>query len=83
MLGGITRQARELSGADLALLALPGEDGRGLTVTYAEAMAPPRSTAWCCPPGQSLSGHVLATGEPVTSGDFADEERAPSRPAAR
>ncbi len=36
VLAGITRQARELSGADLAMLALPGEEGRGMMVTYAE-----------------------------------------------
>src|SRR4029077_9576274 len=36
VLARVTQQALELSGADLAVLALPGEDGRGLAVTYAE-----------------------------------------------
>ena len=36
VLAGVTRQARELSGADLAVLALPDEGGRGLTITYAD-----------------------------------------------
>jgi len=36
VLTGVTRQARELSGADLAVLALPDEGGRRLTITYAD-----------------------------------------------
>jgi signal transduction histidine kinase len=76
VLAGITRQARELSGADLAVLALPGEDGRGLTVTYADGDGAAAVRDLVLPTGQSLSGHVLTTGEPVTSEDFATDERA-------
>ena len=36
VLADVTRQALELSGADLAVLALPDEEGRRLTITYAE-----------------------------------------------
>ena len=36
VLADITRQARELSEADLAVLALPDEEGRRLTITYAD-----------------------------------------------
>src|ERR1700760_4131129 len=36
VLAGVTRQARELSGADLAVLALPADDRRVLTVSYAD-----------------------------------------------
>jgi signal transduction histidine kinase len=76
VLAGITRQARELSGADLAMLALPGEDGRRLTVAYAEGDGAEAVRGLVLPAGQSLSGQVLATGEPLTSEDFGADERA-------
>jgi signal transduction histidine kinase len=76
VLAGITRQALELSGGDLAVLALPDEQGRGLTITYAEGNGAGAARGLVLPAGQSLSGRVLATGEPVTSADFANDERA-------
>jgi signal transduction histidine kinase len=76
VLAGISRQARELSGADLCVLALPDEEGRTLTVTYADGDGAAAVRGLVLPPGQSLSGRVLATGEPVTSEDFATDERA-------
>ncbi len=76
VLAGVTRQARELSGADLAVLALPDEGGRGLTITYADGDGADATRGLVLPAGQSLSGEVLATGEPVTSADFATDERA-------
>jgi signal transduction histidine kinase len=76
VLAGIARQARELSDADLAVLALPGEDGRGLAITYAEGDDADAARGLVLPAGHSLSGQVLATGEPVTSADFAHDERA-------
>jgi signal transduction histidine kinase len=75
-LAGITRQALELSGADLAVLALPDEEGRRLTITYAEGDGADATRGLVLPAGQSLSGRVLGTGEPVTSADFAADERA-------
>jgi signal transduction histidine kinase len=76
VLADITRQALELSGADLAVLALPDEEGRRLTITYAEGDGADAARGLVLPAGQSLSGQVLATGEPVTSADFAVDERA-------
>src|SRR5262249_54406667 len=76
VLAGITRQARELSGADLAVLALPDEEGRRLTITYADGDGAEAARGLVLPAAQSLSGLVLATGEPVTSADFATDERA-------
>jgi signal transduction histidine kinase len=76
VLAGITRQALELSGADLAVLALPDEEGRRLTITYAEGDGADATRGLVLPADQSLSGRVLATGEPVTSADFAADERA-------
>jgi signal transduction histidine kinase len=76
VLADITRRARELSGADLAVLALPDEEGRRLTINYADGDGADVTRGLVLPAGQSLSGRVLATGEPVTSADFAADERA-------
>ena len=76
VLADITRQALELSGADLAVLALPDEEGRRLTITHAEGDGADAARGLVLPSRQSLSGGVLATGEPVTSADFAADERA-------
>jgi signal transduction histidine kinase len=76
VLADVTRRARELSGADLAVLALPDDEGRRLTITYAEGDGADATRGLVLPTGQSLSGRVLATGEPVTSADFAADERA-------
>src|SRR5579864_3194001 len=56
VLADVTRRARELSGADLAVLALPGEDGRGLTVTHADGDRAAKVRGLVLPAGQSLSG---------------------------
>jgi signal transduction histidine kinase len=76
VLADITKQARELSGGDLAVLALPTEDGRLLTVSYADGEGAEATRDLVLPTGQSLSGRVLATGQPVASDDFAHDERA-------
>jgi signal transduction histidine kinase len=76
VLAGIARQARELSGADLAVLALPDDGGRGLTITYADGDGADAVRGLVLPAGQSLSALVLSTGEPVTSEDFAADVRA-------
>src|SRR2546429_648848 len=62
VLADVTRRVRELSGADLSVLALPDEMGRGLTVTYAEGDGADAARGLVLPAGQSLSGRVLATG---------------------
>ena len=76
VLADITRRTLEPSGADLAVLALPDEEGRRLTFTHAEGDGADAARGLVLPVGQSLSGRVLATGEPVTSADFAADERA-------
>jgi signal transduction histidine kinase len=76
VLARITSQARELADADLAMLALPNVEGRCLTVTYADGDGTEAVRGLALPFGQSLSGKVLSTGEPVISGDFATDERA-------
>jgi len=76
VLADITRRVRELSGADLAVLAQPDEEGRRLTITYADGDGAGAARGLVLPVGQSLSGRVLASGEALTSADFADDERA-------
>jgi two-component system, NarL family, sensor histidine kinase DevS len=76
VLAWITRQAREMSGADLAVLALPDEDRRRLTISYAEGDGAAAARGLVLSAARSLSGHVLASGEPVTSDDFAADDRA-------
>jgi signal transduction histidine kinase len=76
VLARITSQARELSDADLAVLALPDEEGRRLTIAYADGDAAQAVRGLVLPVGQSLSGQVLSSGESVISADFATDERA-------
>jgi signal transduction histidine kinase len=75
VLADITRQALELSGADLAVLAVPDEDGRRLTIDYAEGDGADPVRGLVLPAGQSLSGRVLASGEAAVTEDFAGDER--------
>jgi len=76
VLARITGQARELSDADLAVLALPDEEGRRLTIAYADGDEALSVRGLVLPAGQSLSGQVLSSGESVISADFAADERA-------
>jgi signal transduction histidine kinase len=75
VLGDLTRQALELSGADLVTLALPDESGRRLTYEYAEGDGAAEARGLVVPAEASLSGVVLETGQPVTIENFAVDER--------
>jgi len=81
VLARITSQARELSGADLAILALPDQERQCLTVTFQDGDGAAGVRGLALPFGGSLSGQVLVSGDPVISADFAADERA--APAAR
>ena len=76
VLARINSQARELSDADLAVLALPDEEGRRLTIAYADGDGAEVVRGLVLPAGQSLSGRVLSSGESLISADFAADERA-------
>jgi signal transduction histidine kinase len=76
VLADITRQALQLSGADLAVLARPDEEDRHLIITHAEGNGAATALGVVLTAGHSLSGQVLATGESLTSADFAADERA-------
>jgi signal transduction histidine kinase len=75
-LAALTRQALELADADLATVALPDEQRRRLTIEYAEGDGAGEARGLVLPVGASLSGLVLATGEPVVTDNFAEDERA-------
>jgi signal transduction histidine kinase len=75
VLGDLTRQVLELSGADLVTLALPAEDGRRLTLEYAEGDGAASARGLVVPAGKSLSGQVLSSGEPITVENFATDLR--------
>ena len=75
VLADLTRQALELSGADLVTLALPDEDGRRLTLEYAEGDGAAEARGLVVPAGRSLSGQVLASGLPVTVENFVADPR--------
>ncbi|MGH3171340.1 MAG: GAF domain-containing protein, partial [Trebonia sp.] len=79
VLVSIARQALELSGADLVYLALPEEEGRRLTIAYAEGCGAEAARGLVLPgtgaPAQSLSTHVLASGVPAVCADFAADKR--------
>ena len=81
VLARITSQVRELSGADLAVLALPDDEGRRLTLAHADGDGAEAARGLVLPAGQSLSGQVLVSGNPTTTADFAADDRV--APAAR
>ena len=79
VLAGITRRALELSGANVALLALPEEENPGrLILSYTEGDGAEAARDLILPSDESLSGVVFASGEPIASADFATDERAAS-----
>ena len=76
VLASITSQARELSSADLAVLALPDDESRVLTIAFADGDGAEAVRGLVLPASQSLSGQVLASGQPIASADFAADDRA-------
>jgi signal transduction histidine kinase len=70
----VTQQVLEMSGADLAVLALP-EGGRGQLMVRHAAGADAARARGMLLPDTSLSAEVLATGEPVTLEEFSRDAR--------
>jgi signal transduction histidine kinase len=75
-LAALTRQALELSEADLVTVALPDEQRRRLTIEYAEGFGAENARGLVLPAATSLSGLVLASGEPLVTDNFSEDERA-------
>ena len=71
----VTTQVLEMSGADLAMLAVPAPDGERLLNAYAAGEGAESARGLVFPAAESISGRVLATGETVTIADFSTDER--------
>ena len=76
----VTQQVLEMSGADLATLALPEGGQRRLVIRHA-AGAEAQGASGLALPDTSLSARVLASGVPVTLEEFSHDQRV--TPAAR
>ncbi|MGH3396092.1 MAG: GAF domain-containing protein [Streptosporangiaceae bacterium] len=77
----VTEQAREISGADLVVLALPAGNGRQLVIEHAAGDAASEAIGIVLPVEGSVSGIVLDSGKPLVIPDFSADRRA--APAAR
>jgi signal transduction histidine kinase len=71
----VTQQTLEMTGADLVVLALPDADRQQLTIHHAAGDGAKEALRLELPTGASVSGEVLATGQPVTVEDFRHDER--------
>lgn len=70
----VTQRVLEMSGADLAVLALPEPGWDELVIRHAAGLHAVQARGLVLPLG-SLSAGVMATGEPVTVADFSQDER--------
>ena len=75
MLGLITQQTLDMSGADLVVLAVPTPDRQQLVIQHAAGAAAEDALGLVLPVGRSLSGRVMASGEPVAVADFRHDDR--------
>ncbi|MBO0787890.1 MAG: GAF domain-containing protein [Actinobacteria bacterium] len=75
VLAEVTRQARELSGADLAVLAVPEQDKRRLMIACAEGEGADAARGLVLPADRSLAGRVLGSGQRLRVADFAADDR--------
>ena len=76
VLADVTRQALSCPAPTWPCSRCPTRSERRLTVSYAEGDGADAVRGLVLPAGESMSGRVLASGEPVTSADFAADERA-------
>lgn len=70
----VTRQVLVMSGADLAVLALPDDERHELVIRHSAGQDAAKAHGLTLP-GVSLSTEVLSTGEPVTLEDFSQDDR--------
>ncbi len=75
MLALITQQTLDMSGADLVALAVPTPDRQQLVIQHAAGAAAADAIGLVLPVSRSLSGQVMASGEPVAVADFGHDER--------
>jgi signal transduction histidine kinase len=74
VLGFVTEQTLEMTGADLVVLALPDAGRPQLMITHAAGQGAQQALGLVLPTA-SLSGEVLATGQPVKVEDFRHDQR--------
>jgi two-component sensor histidine kinase len=75
VLAALAAQALELSGADLAMVALPEPDSGRLVIEHADGDGAVAVRGLVLPAGQSLSGVVLESGQAQVVEDFAADGR--------
>lgn len=71
----VTKQALEMSGADLVALAVPTPDRQQLVIQHAAGTGAEDALGLVLPVTTSLSGQVMSTGEAVAVPDFSHDER--------
>jgi signal transduction histidine kinase len=71
----VTRQALEMAGADLVVLALPAGGGEQLVIEHAAGAGADETLGLVLPVHGSASGIVMASGKPLAVDDFSDDER--------
>lgn len=74
-LGLIARRAKEITGAVLAVVAMPVEDTDALRVELAVGKGAEAHRGLVLPVDESLIGRAFATAAPVTSADVTHDER--------
>ncbi|MGW6907025.1 GAF domain-containing protein [Streptomyces sp. NPDC054940] len=77
-LGMIAERAREITGAALAVVAVPLEDTAALRVELAVGQSAEAHRGLVLPMNESLIGQAFSTATPVTSPDVTRDERVPS-----
>jgi len=75
ILGLINDLARELSAADLTVLALPAGPGEHLIIEHASGEGAADAVGLTLPVRASVSGIVMASGEPLIVNDFSTDPR--------
>jgi signal transduction histidine kinase len=70
VLASLTRQVRELSGADFAWFSMQDEEGLRHTIEYAEGEDAEEARGLVVPADRSLAQRVILSGEPLTLDDL-------------
>jgi signal transduction histidine kinase len=71
----VARQALEMSGADLVVLALPADGGERLVIEHACGEGAEGTLGLVLPVAGSASGIVMTSGKPLTMEDFSTDDR--------
>jgi len=71
----VTRQALEMAGADLVVLALPVAGGEQLVIEHAVGAGAEAALGLVLPVRGSASGIVMASGKPLAVDDFSRDKR--------